>query len=263
MRIVITTGTDANYFVSVILKRLRDTTTDIAGVLSVRPTFPRVVEELLTSGIGPIKDRVRRARGRTPEGSVSAVEWDHLSKWAATWGVSTASVMANARAIDIQVMHVRGLTQNETARTLQSLQCDVLLYGGGGYVGLSVIETCGKVINGHSGPLPAVRGMSAAEWAVLTHNPLEGTVHEMTAEFDRGSILAKAPIPPGATSTGHLRAAALEALADVIVGTLARDALPPSHRVDHTAGKTYFRMHPRLWPLVDTHLSKSPPRQPK
>lgn len=263
MRVIITTGTDANYFSSVILKRLDGTDADVAAVLSVRPTFPRVVEELLTSGLGPVKDRARRARGRSPEGSVSALEWQQLNNWAATWGVNTASVKANAEASDIQVVPVRDLTGSKTTRIIQSLQCDVLLYGGGGYVGPSVIESCGRVINGHSGPLPAIRGMSAAEWAVLTGNPLEGTVHEMTPEFDRGSVLARAPILPHAASTGHLRAAALESLADVIIETLAGDSLPPSRPVDHTRGKTYFRMHPRLWPLVDAYLSKSPPRLAK
>ena len=52
------------------------------------------------------------------------------------------------------------------------------------------IESCGKLINIHNGPLPEYRGMSPINWALKDKKSEHGiTIHEITPGIDDGPIV--------------------------------------------------------------------------
>jgi len=54
------------------------------------------------------------------------------------------------------------------------------------------IESCGKLINIHNGPLPEYRGMSPINWALKDEKQEHGvTIHEVTPGIDDGPIIAQ------------------------------------------------------------------------
>lgn len=54
------------------------------------------------------------------------------------------------------------------------------------------IESCGKLINIHNGPLPEYRGMSPINWALKDEKSEHGiTIHEITPGIDDGPIISQ------------------------------------------------------------------------
>lgn len=54
------------------------------------------------------------------------------------------------------------------------------------------IESCGKLINIHNGPLPEYRGMSPINWALKDKKSEHGiTIHEITPGIDDGPIISQ------------------------------------------------------------------------
>ena len=54
------------------------------------------------------------------------------------------------------------------------------------------IESCGKLINIHNGPLPEYRGMSPINWALKDKKSEHGiTIHEITPGIDDGPIVSQ------------------------------------------------------------------------
>ena len=52
-----------------------------------------------------------------------------------------------------------------------------------------------KIINGHPGIIPAVRGLDAFKWSILNNEPLGNTLHYIDAEVDSGEIITIIPTP--------------------------------------------------------------------
>lgn len=202
---------------------------------------------------------------KSPRGLITlrSQEMASLRSWAASWGVPNDSIAQMAHELGVPLQVVPDLSSSCAAQQVASLKPDVLIYAGGGIVGapvLAAVHDC--VLNGHSGPLPEVRGMAAAEWAVLTSSPIEVTVHRMTEAIDRGEVIERRAISPVPGTVGALRAAALATLAEVLIGVVSSLDLSPRDLHQPATGRTYFRLHPRLIPLVETTLQRMPASSP-
>jgi len=57
--------------------------------------------------------------------------------------------------------------------------------------------------NLHPGLLPNGRGWHTVSWALLEDSPVGCTLHRMTAELDRGPIVAQREVGPGVLATAH------------------------------------------------------------
>jgi methionyl-tRNA formyltransferase len=54
------------------------------------------------------------------------------------------------------------------------------------------IDSCGRILNIHNGPLPRYRGVSPINWALKNGERMHGvTIHEMTPGIDDGPIVAQ------------------------------------------------------------------------
>lgn len=59
----------------------------------------------------------------------------------------------------------------------------------------------GKIVNVHSGLIPAVRGLDAFKWAILDQQPLGNTLHCIDERADAGKIIALKKTPVFAEDT--------------------------------------------------------------
>jgi methionyl-tRNA formyltransferase len=139
----------------------------------------------------------------------------------------------------------------------------VVAYCGGGILRPPFLSEAKYVINAHAGPLPEVRGMNAAEWALLLGLPAEVSIHQIDAGIDTGPVIARVAYDRSASrSVESLRERAVLAgavgLVDAIV---SREFEIPvdSHGVP-PLGRQCFIMAPVLVDAIDAELAK-PDRQ--
>lgn len=104
-----------------------------------------------------------------------------LRAWAARW--------------DIRCISVSDINSDTATRAIAELDPGVTVYTGGGILRRSLIEAAGRrVLNAHSGPLPAIRGMNACEWSLLLGEPLSVTMHLIDEGIDTGPQLERIPV---------------------------------------------------------------------
>lgn len=71
---------------------------------------------------------------------------------------------------------------------------ELMLVTVGALIGPRLLERT-RVLNVHSGLIPAVRGLDAFKWAVLDGMPLGVSLHAIDAEVDRGEHILSLPTP--------------------------------------------------------------------
>lgn len=132
-------------------------------------------------------------------------------------------------------------------------QSDYLLIGGANILE-SELANCGKIINGHSGIIPLVRGLDAFKWAVLNSLPIGNTLHFIDEHADVGCIIHQEITPLFSNDT-------LETFAwrhyNIEVSMLANFAnyLRHGSKLDHPVMEPKKRM-----PLsVEQHMKKAFP----
>ncbi|WP_167490924.1 formyltransferase family protein [Nocardia terpenica] len=110
-------------------------------------------------------------------------------------------------------------------------------------------------VNAHNGALPAVRGMDAPGWAVLTGQPITCTVHTARSGVDTGEILATEPVPLSPTSTlkARTRTAQVRLLIAVAVHVAHSGQLPTLHPQQGVPVQ-YYRLHPHLKRHLDATM---------
>lgn len=67
-------------------------------------------------------------------------------------------------------------------------ESDYLVIGGANILEPE-LANCGKIINGHAGIIPMVRGLDAFKWAILDGKPIGNTLHIIDEHADAGSII--------------------------------------------------------------------------
>ena len=67
-------------------------------------------------------------------------------------------------------------------------QSDYLIVGGANILEPE-LANCGKIINGHAGLIPLVRGLDAFKWAFVNGNPIGNTLHFIDEHADAGSVI--------------------------------------------------------------------------
>lgn len=97
---------------------------------------------------------------------------------------------------------VSSINDGKAVAYLDSVSPQWLIYSGGGIIREGVINTMkGRILNAHQGPLPEVRGMNAAEWAILLEQRREITIHLIDKGIDTGKIITTLPFTAEAGDT--------------------------------------------------------------
>lgn len=100
----------------------------------------------------------------------------------------------------------------------------------------------GPILNVHNGPLPAVRGLDALAWCLVTATPLAATAHRVVPKVDAGPVHASVAVAPFPMRTlaSRMKAAQIIALSRAVADD------PRPENIDSTTSKYYGRMHPLL-----------------
>jgi len=160
---------------------------------------------------------------------------------------------------DIPVIECLDLNDSHVLDFLKKANPHIIVFTGGGLIRSNILNLT-DVLNCHIGILPGYRGMDVLEWAILDQrfDNVGLTVHLMDKGVDTGNIL----------KTKQIDITPYETVADIrnmfepimcreIVSTcleyLDGKRKPYSQRM--VDGKQYFKMHPRLFSLVEQKLS--------
>jgi phosphoribosylglycinamide formyltransferase-1 len=73
-------------------------------------------------------------------------------------------------------------------RHIAVAESDYLVIGGANLLEPE-LANCGKIVNGHAGIIPLVRGLDAFKWAILNGQPVGNTLHIIDEQADAGSII--------------------------------------------------------------------------
>lgn len=125
-----------------------------------------------------------------------------------------------------------------SAKLIQRLELDFLINAGTPRkLGMEVLNSTPMgVLNAHPGLLPAFRGCSCVEWAVLLDEPVGVTVHRMSEGIDEGPTLLKKQVVIGRNQdyvalrvATYLQACAAmaDAVSDLVVGNVTDDNFTP------------------------------------
>jgi methionyl-tRNA formyltransferase len=95
---------------------------------------------------------------------------------------------------------------------------DFAVYLGGGILRRDFLRAVsGPVLNAHDGPLPAIRGVSALEWALFLGIEPEITLHRIDAGIDTGGVyLRRRLVREDADDLDDLRVSAIGTALDLL-----------------------------------------------
>lgn len=189
---ILTAGFDRAANVAALAELLTRRGHRVAGILVVSPFNVQRVRRL-TRQRGrnfPIV-AARRLLGR---GESSGP--DPLVRFLAEQKIPERSLKAWAAAHGTEYRTCSDLNSSEAVAFIEAVKPDGVIYGGGGGIlKLPFINAAeGRILNAHSGPLPEIRGMNAAEWSLLLGLPTEMTIHVIDPGIDTGAVLETIPI---------------------------------------------------------------------
>jgi folate-dependent phosphoribosylglycinamide formyltransferase PurN len=174
-------------------------------------------------------------------------------------GVGFTKVSEACRAYQVPIIFCSDMHEPKALERLRKLSPDLGVYTGGGILRRPLIETFKVgILNAHAGVLPHYRGMSVAEWALLTGGETGLTVHFIDPGIDTGGVLfvRKIPVLAGESSLSQFRHRLGDATIEALVeGTemVHRQNFEPI-RQSAQEGKQYFVMHQRLVELAERRL---------
>lgn len=165
----------------------------VSGVLAVSVFSPARIRALLRQrGAGFLGQAVRRALGWGTR-SAAAVAAQPLAEYYASKSLSINGLRRFCRAKNVPLAVVPSLNSPAALAFLGRVRPDLVIYGGGGILRGPFLDAAGRVLNAHAGPLPAIRGMNAAEWSALLDQPAEATIHLIDRGIDTGPVLLRMP----------------------------------------------------------------------
>jgi len=192
--------------------------------------------------------------GRIRPRTASASE---LAGLTAEHAVASDSLRGLSRRRGIRILRVKSFESDRSIRAVGALGADAVIYCGGGILRRRFLAAAPPVLNAHAGPLPQIRGMNAAEWALLLEEPPEVTAHVINIGIDTGPVLLRRRYErTGLESVQQLRdravATGLRALLEVVDS--GRWKGDEEHLID-TSARQCFVMAPVLIELVERRLS--------
>lgn len=190
--VVLTAGYDRAPQAVALLQLLMRDGHRIAGVIVQSPfRLRRVAAMVQKGGVGALKRAVTKMRapntGRKASGPID--------QFFAEERLERHGLRSLCARHAIPYVAVSDLNADSALDSLAHMQADGVIYCGGGILRTGFLRAVnGKVLNGHAGPLPEIRGMNAVEWSLLTGERLETTIHFIDVGVDTGPVVGVSPI---------------------------------------------------------------------
>jgi methionyl-tRNA formyltransferase len=252
MKVLITAGFDRSLPALAVAELLRRARVTIGGVLVATPWSAGRIRPLLgRMNARELRTLARKFRGHSQPGPMrrfmerETIHAQPLSAW------------AEANRIPLRkVGDLNGDAAIEFARTCEP---EWVVYSGGGILRRPFLSGgTWRVINAHLGPLPEIRGMNAAEWAVLMKLPPSATIHLIDEGIDTGGTFASAPVDlSGVNTVDSLREQAVVTGVEAMVKTLCgfRDGRPVEPQTHGELHRQCFTLSPALRELAEHRLA--------
>lgn len=184
-RFVLTAGYRRSLPCVILAEALLDRGHEVSRIIVVSPLrIGRIRHVLRQRGIRWL---LKRMRGRT----AGHVRESDLTALAAEHAIISDSLKELSRRQGVRLLRVRSLETDRSVQAVEGTGTDAVIYCGGGILRRRFLAASPRVLNAHAGPLPQVRGMNAAEWALLLGEPPEVTVHLIDEGIDTGPILLR------------------------------------------------------------------------
>lgn len=194
-RIVLTSGYNRALHVIVLAELLWRDGLEVSGILVVTPyQIKRFRQMVRQRGWGFVKAAVRKLSGSRLPAGVGEGE-SPLAQYARSEAIHYTSLRKWARDHCVPFRSVNSLNDENSLRFLRGTNASGVIYGGGGILKPEFLAAInGPVLNAHSGPLPAIRGMNACEWSLLRGLAPCVTIHAIDSGIDTGPILEEVPV---------------------------------------------------------------------
>lgn len=259
LRLIITAGYDrAPQAIGLLQLLLRDGH-QVAAVLVVSPFQAKRATQLLRrGGFGALRAAARKLLSRQPKGD-SGTRSDPIGDFFKANELADRSLKALAAEHGITYRRVSDLNAPEAIEAVKAARADGLLFCGGGMLRSPLLEACDhRILNAHAGPLPAIRGMNAIEWSLLTGQPTEVTIHYIDKGVDTGPVLAAIPVE--AAPGDDIEALRARGIVSGIVGLRGQVAKlrreRPERRADAASSPQYFTLSAPLKALLAERLER-------
>jgi methionyl-tRNA formyltransferase len=199
MKLVITAGFDGSIPAIAMCELLRRSGHCIDTVLVVTPfSVKRLKTMVRQRGIQGLK----KVAGKLLPSRKSGVELNLQAQFLLDNGIPFASLKAWCKANEVSYVLVENLNSSESIQCLKRSAPDAVIYAGGGILKSRFIKAANqKIVNNHSGPLPAVRGMNAVEWSILLGHEPSITIHMIDQGIDTGEIISRKKLTIGKGET--------------------------------------------------------------
>ena len=136
-----------------------------------------------------------RALGKRATKMASGGAADLTARFMREQGVEARSLKRWCRSHHVDYRVVSTLNNPDAVNLVKTSNADGVVYCGGGILRRAFLDAArGRVLNAHAGPLPAVRGMNACEWALLLGLRPEVTIHFIDEGIDTGPALELIPV---------------------------------------------------------------------
>lgn len=266
MKLVVTAGYGRSLHAIALVESLARRGHTVTLCLEVATLNPRRARAYLRQlGARRLLAKVR-ARFVPSSGGSAGDEVAPMRRWVESQGVRSRTVADASRAVSAAHRRVTSLNASDAIEALREARPDLVVYAGGGIVGRDFLAASGQgVLNVHGGPLPAFRGMNAAEWAVLHGVQPECVAHWMEPTVDTGPVLGATVVSlDGVTSVPAMRGVMTRASVELMLATV--DAIAagqatgrPQRRED---GRLFHVMASPLLDMVERRLAQRAPLAP-
>ncbi|HVS12048.1 MAG TPA: formyltransferase family protein, partial [Planctomycetota bacterium] len=174
MRLLLTAGYDRALHAVALAELVRRDGHELAAILVVSPfNLARARALVRQRGRRFLLQAARRLAGR-----LGGAATDPVERLLDQHRIEHRSLRAWTREHRVPLRSVPSLNSQKAIAAACRARADGVLYGGGGILGQRFLDAVGgRVLNAHSGPLPAFRGMNACEWSILLGHPPAVTIH--------------------------------------------------------------------------------------
>lgn len=256
MRVVLTAGFDRALHAVALAELTRRAGHVVAQVLVVQPLQARRVRQWIAQrGARSLFDAARRMLGasgaRSPDRRMEQFLREHA--------IAERSLSQWSRRHAVALRRVSDLNAPGALEVLRSARAQGVLYAGGGILRRGFLEAAqGRVLNAHSGPLPAVRGMNACEWSLLLGHAPAVTIHVIDSGIDTGGVLQQIRIERESCDTIEtLRGKCVVAGVEGLIRALGPLEGPlPTRSNAAGVARQCFTLAPVLRELLEEQLSR-------
>jgi methionyl-tRNA formyltransferase len=187
MKLVITAGFDGSFPAIAMSELLRRSGHTIKAVIVVTPFNTKRLQSMIRQrGV----DGLKKVAKKLFSSKKSDIKLSPLDQYLLDQRINFTSLKLWCKANGVAYVLVKNINSSSSIRCLEEYMPDAVVYSGGGILKSSFIKAANsKIVNNHSGPLPAVRGMNAVEWSILLGHQPSATIHLIDQGIDTGEII--------------------------------------------------------------------------